>query len=180
MQVPGAEQALSPEPGALHHPVRRLVADHDEGVQADRSGGSERPIRHQSKGPGAHARPRASGASHRPNVAWCPSGPKRVTAPSRRSATASTIANAAPVPSRHIVRSVLDERVRIGGQEWLGVGRHVRSLGPGRRQGPAGASAGRHGRRMSSSMVRVVPGSPSTGPFSQPRINRQRRPSSEA
>src|SRR6476646_1649010 len=44
MQVPGTQDALTLEAGPLRHPIRCLIADHDEGVQADRRRGGERPV----------------------------------------------------------------------------------------------------------------------------------------
>ena len=65
-------------------------------------------------------------------------------------------------------QGVLDEGVRVGGQEWLGIVTHRAISGSWQTASTAGASAGRHGRRTSSSMVRIVPGSPSTGPSGSP------------
>lgn len=113
---PTRGDALALEPGALRHPIRHLVADHDVRVQTDRRSRLERPISHASKVSGAHPRPRASGANQSPNVAWCPSGPKRVTAPRSRSSEASTMANGAPVPARHIAMAfTMNESASAGG-----------------------------------------------------------------
>src|SRR6187397_1369472 len=54
MQIPRSKHALTLESGALDHPIRGLVADHDERVQADGRGRCKGPIRDEPKGTRAH------------------------------------------------------------------------------------------------------------------------------
>src|SRR4051794_35503994 len=44
VDVPRAEDALTLEAGSLDHPLRRLVANHDEAVESNDGGGVEGPI----------------------------------------------------------------------------------------------------------------------------------------
>ena len=130
MDVPRAEHALALEPGTLDHPLRRLVADHDEAVDPDDRCGGERPIGEASERPRTDAT--TAGTRVRATGRQSPDAPQgRIESPRPRivPVPASTIANGAPVPSRHIVSLLVDERIGIGGQEWLRDRHPARDLG---------------------------------------------------
>ena len=108
------------ETGSLHHPVRRLVADHDERVQADGRGRVERPVRHEPKRAGAHTA--TSGFA-------CEPEPERglvsVRAEPRHRSEDPTGGGVddgkcrASAIAPHLLGG-LDEGVGVGGPEWLG------------------------------------------------------------
>ena len=123
-------------------------------------------------------RPRASGTSH--NRAW-PGGlrPEAGHGSQSRSVAASTMANGAPVPSRHIARALsMNASASAGRYGWdVHPARDLRVLAGGQQ---GGRSARRHGRRTSSSMASIVSGSSSAashasilpGPGDATRVDR--------
>ncbi len=109
-------------------------------------------------------RPRASGTIQQPTLAWWPSGPKRETAPSSASLSASTMANAAPVREVHI--EVDSAMKACASASVYGCGMETQRAISGSWQAAqtAAASSSRHGRRTASPRSRVVSAALSAGP----------------
>ncbi len=160
-QVPGTQHSLALEPGAHGHLLGGRVADHDVGVHAQDGCRRQRPLGH---GP---QRPRPDAAA--PRFSLPPSNRGWPDAPPARHATrhraahpsaASTMANAAPLPSLHITSDSSTKARASADSYGCGMETHREISGSWHATTRAGISLSRHGRRTMSPRSRIVASAP--------------------